>query len=72
MGVHTQPVARELYLGYEHPLRKNRLVLCKLPWCNINTGAAVASSKWRGLIKVVAQAVLGQKLFAYFWMHTVL
>ena len=29
-------------------------------------GATVASSKWLGLIKTIAQVVLGQQLFAYF------
>ena len=31
----------------------------------------MASSKWLGFIKVIAQVVLGQQFFCIFWMHTV-
>ena len=34
-------------------------------------GASEASSKWLGLIKMIAQVVLGQQLFAYLLMHIV-
>ena len=68
-----QPLARELYYRNKHPLTKN-CILCTViqpPWCNVNTGTTVASSKWLGLINVIAQVVLGQHLFAYFRMCTV-
>ena len=59
-----QLVARELYYGNKLPLRKN-CILCTViqpPWCNVNTGTTVASSKWLGLIKIIAQVVLGQQV----------
>ena len=37
---------------------------------NVNKGALMVSSKWKwlGIIKIVAQVVLGQQLVAYFRM----
>ena len=45
--------------------------LSKPPCYNVNAGAPEASSKWCGVIKVIAQIVLWQQLFAYFWIRTV-
>ena len=56
-----QLVAGKLYYGNKFPWRKN-CILCTViqpPWCNVNTGITVVSSKWLGLIKIIALVVLG-------------
>ena len=57
-------------------LRKNRLfcTVIQPPWCIVNASTPEASSKWLpvsgliGIIKIIAQVVLWQQLFAYFWI----
>ena len=54
----------ELYHRNKQPLGKKYCHLCTTiqpPWCNINTGATVASGKWLGVIK---KNCPGQQLFA--------
>ena len=38
-------------------LFEKKLKCIQPPWCNINTGAPLASSKWLGHIKIIAQVL---------------
>ena len=58
-----QPVACELHLRYEHTFN---CLLCTASLVQCNNCTTVASNKWLGVIKIIAQVILGQQFLHNF------
>ena len=67
----TGPRILESYVNHTQLLFARQCTVIQPPCCNVNAGAPEASSMWIGVIKIVAQVVLWQQLFGYFWIRAV-